>query len=131
MRTFLLILAVYQGANGLLMLAAPGLWYDTVPGVHDTGPINSHFIRDIGLGFLAAAAALLVAMRAEVRVAALIPALVFLGGHAGLHAVEMITHGTSAGPALRDIALIIVPALLPLVALRRGDKRIGGARTAS
>lgn len=121
MRTLLLILAVYQGANGAFMLAAPQLWYDTVPGVHDTGAFNTHFIRDIGLGFLAAAAALLVAMREEVRNAALIPALVFLGGHAGLHVVELVMHGTSAANALRDIALIVIPALLPLAALRRPE----------
>lgn len=121
MRTLLLIIAIYQGANGVVMLAAPELWYDTVPGVHDTGPANTHFVRDIGLGFLAAAAALVVAMREEVRNAALIPALVFLGGHAGLHLVEMIAHGTSAAAALRDIALIVVPGLLPVAALRRGE----------
>jgi hypothetical protein len=94
MRTLLIVLAIYQGANGAFMLAAPQLWYGTVPGVHDTGPINIHFIRDIGLAFLAAAAALVVATREEVRNAALTPALVFLGGHAGLHIVEMIAHGT-------------------------------------
>ena len=121
MRTLLLLIAFYQGANGALMLAAPGLWYDTVPGVHDTGPINIHFIRDIGLGFLAAAAALLVAMREAVRIAALIPALVFLGGHAGLHVVEMIAHGTSTADVLRDVALIVIPGLLPLAALRSGE----------
>lgn len=121
MRTLLLILAIYQGANGAFMLAAPDLWYDTVPGVHDSGPINIHFIRDIGLAFLAAAAALLIAMREEVRNAALIPALVFLGGHAGLHVVEMISHSTDATAGLRDLALIVIPALMPLVALRSGE----------
>ncbi len=119
MRTLLLVIALYQGANGAFMLTAPELWYDMVPGVHDTGPFNVHFIRDIGLAFLAAAAALVVAMREEVRAAALIPALVFLGGHAGLHVIEMIAHGISAGNALRDIATIAVPALLPLIALWR------------
>ena len=118
MRTLLLALAVFHGVNGIVMLAAPGLWYDTVPGVVETGPANVHFIRDIGLGFLAAAAALAMAARRGPGLAAL-PAAVFLGGHAGLHLGEMITHGTTAPAALRDTALILIPGLLPLLALRR------------
>jgi hypothetical protein len=126
MRALLLILAIYQGTNGAVMLAAPEFWYDVTPGVDHTGPANTHFIRDIGLAFLAAAAALVVATREELRNAALIPALVFLGGHAGLHLVEMITHGSSAAAALRDIALIVVPGLLPAAALRRGEPEYRG-----
>ena len=67
--------------------------------------------------FLAAAAALFVAAQTRNR-ALLLPALVFLGGHALLHLVEMITHGTTATAALRDMALIVVPAFLPLAAFR-------------
>ncbi len=124
MRTLLLILAVYQGANGAVMLTAPEFWYGIVPDADHTGPLNTHFIRDIGLGFLAAAAALVIAMREELRAIALIPALIFLGGHAGLHAVEMIAHGSSGAAALRDITTIVIPAFLPLIALRqRGASR--------
>jgi hypothetical protein len=125
MRTLLIVIAIYQGANGAAMLVAPEFWYGIAPGADHTGPINIHFIRDIGLAFLAAAAALVVATREDMRTAALIPALVFLGGHAGLHVVEMIAHGTTATAALRDLALIVVPAFLPLLALRTGEARYG------
>lgn len=117
MRLLLIALAIYQGVNGAVMLAAPEFWYAVAPGADHTGPINIHFIRDIGLAFLAAAAALFVAAQTRNR-ALLLPALVFLGGHALLHLVEMITHGTTATAALRDIALIVVPAFLPLAAFR-------------
>jgi hypothetical protein len=39
-------------ANGVWMLADPGHWYDTLPaGVPDFGPLNEHFVRDIGCAF--------------------------------------------------------------------------------
>ncbi len=125
MRTLLAALAVYHGANGLVMLAAPEAWYHAVPGVTATGPANIHFIRDIGLGFLAAAAALALAARRGAPAGLLAPACVFLVGHAGLHVVEMVVDGAAWGPALRDSALIVVPALLPLAAYRRLREREG------
>ena len=117
MKLLLIAIAAYQGVNGALMLAAPEFWYSLAPGADHTGPMNIHFIRDIGLAFLASAAALFVAARTGSR-AVLIPALVFLGGHALLHLAEMAVHGTTLTAALRDIALIVIPAFLPLAALR-------------
>jgi len=45
-----------------------------------------------------------------------VPACVFLVGHAGLHGVEMAVHAGALEAAVRDVALIVVPALLPLAA---------------
>ena len=45
-------------ANGLTMLAVPPAWYDLVPGVPQTGPLNPHFVRDIGAAYLVAGATL-------------------------------------------------------------------------
>ena len=46
-------------ANGLWMLADPGHWYEHLPaGVPDTGPLNAHFVRDIGCAFLTMGGAL-------------------------------------------------------------------------
>lgn len=117
-RTLLMALAAYHALNGATMLMAPDFWYATVPGVDHTGPANTHFIRDIGLGFLAAATALLLAARGATPLLA--PALVFLVGHAGLHLFEMAAHGTTVAGALRDTVLIVLPAVLPLAALRSG-----------
>lgn len=119
MRTILILLAAWHGANGIIMLVAPYAWYAIVPGVTDTGPVNTHFIRDIGLGFIASAACLLAASRPEVPSGMLLAPAIFLGGHAGLHLVEMIGHGTTATAALRDTALILVPGFLPVALLLR------------
>jgi hypothetical protein len=107
--------------NGFFMLLTPNQWYFAVPGVTETGPLNPHFIRDIGLGFLSAGAALVLAARLPTIARPLIlVASIFLLGHALLHVIEMIVHGSEAGPALRDIALIVVPAALPLLFVRKG-----------
>ena len=123
MRTLLILIGLYQGVNGLFMLLAPALWYATIPGVPGTGPANMHFIRDIGLAFVAAGVGLLIgAFRQERRT--IFIASIFLGGHALLHLAEML-HGTTPLDALRDVALIALPGLLPLAALT-----VSGGRTA-
>lgn len=125
MRLLLAFLAIFYAANGLIMLTAPDFWYGAVPGVVETGPANVHFIRDIGLGFIAAATALFLATR-NGGAALLVPAIVFLSGHAGLHLVEMVTHGTTPAAALRDTLLILVPGFLPLCALWWGRDSLAG-----
>ena len=46
-RLGLLVIGLFNVANGLYMLLAPGAWYASVPGVVSTGPMNPHFIVDI------------------------------------------------------------------------------------
>ncbi len=122
MRVLLAIIAVYQAANGAVMLIAPAFWYSAVPGVLDTGPANIHFIRDIGLAFLAAGAALLMASRRPDDGRLIAATTIFLGGHALYHVVEM-AHGVTTATAARDILLIVVPGLLPLTALLPGGAK--------
>jgi hypothetical protein len=62
-RTGLVVLGLFSLVNGLLMLAAPQGWYGWTPGVPLTGPMNPHFIRDIGLAFVASGAGLLAGAR--------------------------------------------------------------------
>lgn len=123
MRTLFIFIGLYQGANGLFMLLAPALWYATIPGVPETGPANLHFIRDIGLAFIAAGVGLSIGAVRQERRTVLI-ASIFLGGHALLHLAEML-HGTTPSDALRDVVLIALPGLLPLAALT-----VSGGRTA-
>ena len=56
-------LSAFFISNALFMWAAPDLWYDTIPGVAQTGGFNSHFIRDIALAFVVSALALASAAR--------------------------------------------------------------------
>ncbi|GIL03239.1 MAG: hypothetical protein BroJett030_31380 [Alphaproteobacteria bacterium] len=131
MRTILFILGVFHGANGLVMLAAPGEWYALVPGVTETGPANIHFIRDIGFAFLAAGAGLVMAARREARLGALVPAAIFLAGHAGQHLVEMAAHGAAPAAALRDLVAIVIPGFLPAYAIWSRRAAATLARSAS
>ena len=55
MRRILAALAAILGVlNGLAMLFAGRRWYETLPGVIETGPYNPHFVQDIGAAFLVA-----------------------------------------------------------------------------
>ncbi|PLP59473.1 hypothetical protein CYK37_09110 [Mesorhizobium loti] len=121
MRTLLILIGFYQSANGIFMLAAPTLWYGSIPDVTETGPANLHFIRDIGLAFIAAGFGLFIgAFKHDRRV--ILIACIFLGGHALLHLAELL-HGTSPMDALRDVILIALPGLLPLAALITPERR--------
>lgn len=50
-RVLCLPLGVFLGLNGVFMLAQPASWYAAVPGVLETGPLNTHFVRDIGAAY--------------------------------------------------------------------------------
>ena len=51
-RSIAAVLAVLTILNGSIMLLAAPTWYESVPGVSETGPYNPHFIQDIGAAFL-------------------------------------------------------------------------------
>ena len=54
LRAFYILVATFAVLNGMTMLLTPETWYEElVPGVEHTGPMNTHFERDIGLAFLA------------------------------------------------------------------------------
>ncbi|MGE0388080.1 MAG: hypothetical protein AB7Q97_25425 [Gammaproteobacteria bacterium] len=128
---FALLGAVLAG-NGLHMLAAPEHWYRAVPGVPGTGPLNVHFVRDIGCAYLAAATGVAcAALRREWRVPGLSSALVFVGAHAGVHLWERLGGHGAHGAAFVDHAGIFGPPLLLLALLVAGARRapgVGGAR---
>jgi hypothetical protein len=105
-------LAAGLAANGLAMLMAPHAWYHAVPGVPFTGPLNSHFVRDIGCAYLVAAAGLgWRAWRAEGAGAALAGAG-FLFLHALVHLGETLAGLCGWGTFWRDVPGVVLPALL-------------------
>ena len=114
-RLLLILLGLFHVANGALMLLAPGLWYTMVPGVIDTGPLNQHFIYDIGMAFVASGAMLVLGARAGRASAVLAgagaawPAL-----HALIHIEGWITMGFPADP---QVAFSDVVAVVGLAAL--------------
>lgn len=57
--------AILAGTGGVSILTAGYMWiatqhwYDNIPGVSRTGPLNGHFAKDVALAYLVGGAALL------------------------------------------------------------------------
>ena len=89
MRIAAILIGVVMIANGIVMLVNPPMWYGAVPGVADTGPLNVHFVRDIGIaGGIAGAAIVWGAFRGGWIATTVGAAL--LAAHSGLHIIETI-----------------------------------------
>src|SRR6516162_11903948 len=99
------ILGVFNAANGLVMLFAGSMWWNSVPGVPDTGPYNPHFVRDVGAAFLVAGLALVARAWRPAYLPAAVAASGFLVAHAAIHLV-MIATGHDRY-ALADLATVI------------------------
>lgn len=116
------ILAVFNVANGLVMLLASSAWWNSVPGVQDTGPFNLHFVQDVGLAFLVAGLALAARAWRPTFWPAAVAGAGFLAAHAALHLV-LIASGHDHHAAA-DVAAVILPAALALYSAfpNRGEK---------
>jgi hypothetical protein len=97
-------------ANGVFMLAAPALWYDSVPGLPHTGPFNPHFVADIGVAYLVASLALIARAWRPRYWPAAVAGAAFMIGHALIHVLDVVSERT--GNVNVDVWLVIVPALL-------------------
>jgi len=117
------ILAAVMAGNGVYMFIDPPGWYAAVPGVPDTGPLNLHFVRDIGIGYFTAGTALAwSALGAGWRASAL--AAMFIGLHSLLHIGETIG-GHHHDVLLNEIAAVHLPAVLA-VAISIFQRRANG-----
>src|SRR5262249_3945730 len=107
-------LGLLLAANGLLMLFDPASWYAIVPGVPETGPLNPHFVRDIGAAYLVAGVAIAaLALDARAGPAALAGAL-FLTLHALVHVADTLIGRTHADHVLAELAGVYAPAAIAL-----------------
>jgi uncharacterized protein YjeT (DUF2065 family) len=101
-------------ANGLAMLGGPRDWYGLVPGVDQTGPFNSHFVRDIGAAYLVAGAALIwFAIDREARPAAQ-AAAAFLALHALVHLWDAAAGREHVHQLLVDLPTVFAPPVLAI-----------------
>ena len=114
MRIFFVILGLVNLGNGLWMLAAPASWYHGLPAaVPDTGPLNPHFVRDVGAAFLTIGVAMLVAARRPAaRRGVLLASTLFLGLHAAVHVADILTGRLGPSHWWIDLPGVFVPALL-------------------
>ena len=106
------ILAIPTLINGLTMLAAGPLWYETVPGVSETGPFNPHFVQDIGVAFVVAGLALAARAWRPRYWPAAVAGAGFLAAHALLHVV-ILAGGHAHYPAF-DLLAIVLPSAAAL-----------------
>ena len=110
MRTTFRILGLLNLANGLWMLLAPGGWYHHLPAaVPDTGPLNPHFVRDIGAAFVTIGAVLLLAPPSR-RV--LLAVTLFYVLHAVVHVTDLTAGRLGAEHWLIDLPGVFLPALV-------------------
>ena len=117
MRLALVLLGFFHLVNGLVMLVAPDQWYAMVPGVVQSGPMNHHFIADIGMAFLASGAGMLMAWRTGAAAAAFaLAGATFPALNALIHVWEWIADGIPADPQrmASDAILVMVVSFLGL-----------------
>ena len=106
-------LGLFGLLNGAAMLGDPLGWYERVPGVPATGPFNQHFVRDIGMTFALAGAALLAGLRWRSQRAGLWSvAALWLMGHALFHLWEVAVGICGPDALMRDFAGVSLPGLL-------------------
>ena len=104
--------------NGAWMLASPAHWYIHLPAnVPGTGPLNEHFVRDIGCIFFLLGVLLLVSIRRrELRLAAMVAASAYATAHALVHVFDSMRGLLAPGHWRFDLGPVYVGTLL-LVAL--------------
>lgn len=115
LRVGLALLGLFYLVNAAWMIAAPGSWYAATPGVAMTGPMNPHFIVDIGLAFVASGAGLLIGIRAGATAAALaVAGATWPVLHALFHVWGWLSDGF---PAKADVAVTEAIGVVGLAAL--------------
>jgi hypothetical protein len=114
----LVVLGTMNLGNALWMLADPAGWYAGLPAaVPDTGPLNTHFVRDIGSAFGVMGAALLVAAaRPALRVPALAGVSLFYALHALVHVTDTLAGRLPPSHWAIDAPGVYVPTLIMIAA---------------
>ena len=106
----LYILGAYHFATGIVIYFMTNFFYEHF--VSHTGPLNLHFLTDVGAAYITAGAALLLgAYIAKWRVPFAISALMFLGLHSLIHVTEIVSGQLSGQQALSDAATVILPTI--------------------
>ena len=110
------VAATAMAANGIWMVADPQSWYQSVPGVDLTGPLNMHFVQDVGVAFLTAAGAYVAALRWPGAAYPLsLIAVIWLAGHALIHLLGLLQGSLSAVHLLEDSVAIFLPTFVAML----------------
>ena len=107
---FLWGLVVFYLITGLFIAVTPSAFYETGPGVSDTGPYNMHFLRDVGFAFTVSALGIAYGLIRKLK-----PLVVFgtawLAMHGLFHLTLWIIHPSTEG-VLNDLVLVVLPAVV-------------------
>ena len=120
----LAVFGVGNLVNAAWMLAVPAGWYMGLPAtVPDTGPLNTHFVRDIGSAFGVMGVALLwAAVRPALRVPMIAVVSLFYLMHALVHVTDTVAGRLPASHWSIDFPGVYAPALV-LIALTLAAQR--------
>lgn len=117
------ILAAFHGLNGLRMIFDPAGWYASIPGIELTGPLNTHFVPDIGFAFVTAAIGFGVwAIRPHIAAWAVMGAI-WPALHGVFHVIGLGHHVPEGGVLLVELAGVVVPAALGVAVAAVAFKR--------
>jgi hypothetical protein len=113
-RALLIGLGAIWCLTGLYVFIAPEAFYQNTPGLLMMGPFSVHFIRDVGLAYLASGGATVCGARRRVRTVALVgvawPTL-----HALFHLQTWGHRGFPFDAVFAfDVAAVITPAMLAI-----------------
>ena len=103
--------------TGIVIFADPMSFYEIVPGLKLMGPFNMHFIRDVGLAFIASGGALVWGTHVSAQ-RLVYAALAWPSLHALFH-IQIWSHRGFPldGIFAFDLAAVIGPPLLALLAV--------------
>jgi len=121
------LVALVALGNGLFMLIQPFDWYEWVGTVRATGPANGHFIRDIGLAYLASGGLLAYgAQNLPMRWGAALTGAGWLALHGSLHVWEVAKGLCSSGIFWSEAPGTLGPPLIALgaIALQLARQRV-------
>jgi hypothetical protein len=110
----LLLFGLGNVSNALWMLRSPVNWYLNVPAsVPDFGPLNEHFVRDLGAMFLVAGTLLLYsAFHASWRKSAVALNLGWYAVHSFIHVYDTLRGAVQPVHFLIDLPLVYFPTVL-------------------
>ena len=100
-------------ANSIFMIVSPSSWYYSLETVVQTGPMNSHFIRDIGLMYFLTAVVVFLGLRQpQNKVVWWTGAAGWHLLHGGLHTWETVVGISTVEAYAQDFVPVVVPGLV-------------------
>ena len=129
-RWSLSVFALANLVNAAWMLVDPAGWYAGLPAaVPDTGPLNTHFVRDIGGAFAVMGVALLAAAtRPALRVAMIAGVALFYVLHATIHVTDTLAGRLPAAHWAIDFPGVYGPAIAMVVLTLAARRNAQGHR---